>query len=269
MHGRSQRNAATDNSYSSTLPRRFSSSTYSYGGHEFASCSPGYEGCPALLPLDRTLYHQEGQLYFDAMKLTPTNFLISKKPVELAKDVISLAKDASNCFAISRKCKMQGRMSELYPWTTDVKCHIECLTDICSLMRCSLHTLPQPLANLEYILNAQQNIMFLLETMSTEDPKYYHQFYVQVLQLLGSRQDLEDRLNTMFKEIDGCSCLEEEPGDISTKNLHQQATSLQQTSYLLRLKYSCARMVPKHLSNRLTLAIIRLIDKPRVINSAC
>ena len=71
----------------------------------------------------------------------------------------------------------------------------------------------------------------------------------------------------MFKEIDGCSCLEEEPGDISTKNLHQLATSLQQTSYLLRLKYSCARMVPKHLSNRLTLAIIRLIDKPRVINS--
>ena len=221
----------------------------------------------ALFPLNRTLYHQEGQLYFDAMKLTPTNFLIPKEPAELAKDVIILAKQASDCFAISRDCKMQGRTSELYPWTTDVKCHIECLTDICSLMRCSFHTLPQPLANHEYILNARQNIMFLLETLSTEDPNYYRDSRIQILNLLGNKQDLEDEITTLFKEIDGCSCLEEEPGDVSTKNLKQLATSLQQTSYLLRLKYSCARMVPKHLSNRLTLAIIRLIDQPRVINS--
>ena len=59
---------------------------------------------------------------------------------------------------------MQGQTSESYPRSSDPQCHIKCLTDICS---CSFHTLTRPLATHEYILNAQEEIAFLSDTLST------------------------------------------------------------------------------------------------------
>ena len=213
-----------------------------------------------LLPFDRTLHHQEGQLYSDAMTLTQCRVLVPKDPADLSSDIIKLAKKASDCYAVSRECKMQGRTSELYPWSSDLQCHIKCLTDICSIMTCSFHTLPRPLATHEYILNAQEEIAFLLDTLSTEDPFTYSDSLTKILQLLGNKADVDIQLARLFETAE---CKEE----LGHKNSHLKAKNLQHINFLLRLRYGNARHVPENLSTSLTQAIINLIDQPRVINS--
>lgn len=217
-----------------------------------------------VLPLDRTLYHQEGQLYFDAMTLTQGTLLVPKDPPDLANDIIKLSQKASDCYAISRDCKMQGRASELYPWSSDLQCHIKCLTDICSIMKCSFHTLPKPLATQEYILNAQDDIAFLLDTLSTEDPFMYNDSLKKILHLLGNDENVDAQLQRLFLVIETAEPKEK----AGHTNSHEKAKALQHINFLLRLRYGNARHVPETFCTSLTQAVMNLIDQPRVINSA-
>lgn len=208
-----------------------------------------------LLPSDRTLYHQEGQLYFEAMTLTQSTLLTPKDPLDLASDIIKLSQKASDCFARSRTCKMQGRTSELYPWSSDLQCHIKCLTDVCSMMKCSFPTLPNPLAKHEYILNAQENIAYLLDTLSTEDSFAYSSSLKKILVLLGSNEDVDTQVEKKFHFIEECT------------NPQEIAKALRQVDFLLHLRYGNTRSVPERFCNILTQTIMQLIDQPRVINS--
>ena len=216
-----------------------------------------------LLPGNRTLYHQEGQLYIDAMTLTQNTLLVAKEPTKQADEVIKLAQKASDCFMTSRNCKMQGRSSELYPWISDLQCHIKCLTDVCLLTKCSIQNLPRSLAAHEYIQNANDNMSFLLATLSTEDPVFYNKSLRKILELLGSEQDVDIELKKMFEVIE-----ERSRDDVCHTNLQKKANVLQHINYLLRLRYEDARHVPESLCTTFTKAITSLIEHPRVINSA-
>lgn len=213
-----------------------------------------------LLPNNRTLYHQEGLICFNAMKMMELNantLLVPKAPAQLASDLIMIAKQASDCFAISRKCKIQGRTNVLYLWSTDVQCHIECLSDICSVMKCSFHTLPESLATDKYILNAEDSIMLLLDMLSTEDPGYYDKWRLKMLVLLGSKEDHKHKLEGLLKSIE-----EEE-------DLKVLAKKIMQISCFMRWMYNCsARHVPQSLCTHLTQAIIKLIEQPRAISNS-
>lgn len=164
-----------------------------------------------LLPNDRTLYHQEGQLYFEAMKVPTSVLQSSMEPVERAGEIIEFAQQASSLFAKSRKCKLQGRTKALYPWISDVKCYIECLNDICTLMTCSFHTLPRSLTSHNYLQNAWEEVMYLLETLSTEDPFFFDTSCQQMLALVGTKDKQNNQLSLYLKEIDGVDSLDAEP----------------------------------------------------------
>lgn len=102
---------------SSTLFGRFGSHLSAHQQDGLGCCYQLMKEVHETLPLDRTLYHQEGQLYIDAIALTQK---LTKSPADIAKDITNLAQKASDCFAVSRTCKMQLRTSELYPWSSDL-----------------------------------------------------------------------------------------------------------------------------------------------------
>lgn len=222
-----------------------------------------------LLPDDRTLYHQEGQLYFDAMKFSDSVLLSKKEPLKRASEIIELAQQASYLFAKSRKCKLQGRTNALYPWISDVRCYIECLTDICSLMTCSFHTLPRSLTSHTYLQNAWEEVMHLLETLSTEDPFFFNTSCQQMLTLVGTKDKQNKQLKLYLKEIDGIDSLNVEPTIPypGHSNLQKLALTLRHTTFFLRSLYHSARQVPQNISTRLSLAMIWLIEQPRIVGS--
>ena len=222
-----------------------------------------------LLPDDRTLYHQEGQLYFDAMKLSDSVLLSNMEPLKRASEIIELAQEASNLFAKSRKCKLQGRSNALYPWISDVRCYIECLTDICGLMTCSFHTLPRSLTSHTYLQNAWEEVMHLLETLSTEDPFFFNTSCQQMLTLVGTKDKQNKQLRLYLKEIDGIDSLTEGPTIPYSghSNLQKLALTLRHTTFFLRSLYHSARQVPQNITTRLSLAMIWLIEQPRIVGS--
>eukprot|EP00731_Ephydatia_muelleri_P014044 Em0007g1354a len=227
-----------------------------------------------LLSNDRTLYHQEGQLYFDAISCIQLHSLSVKPPLECATEIINLAKQASECFKISRDCEMQGQTHWQYPWISDIKCYIACFKSLYKILNCSFSTLPRSLAEDSYISNAMEEASVLLDRLSTSDSTTESDFSEKsrsiILELLGTKEEHETHLTKLFKEIDGGRSLKDDakstyPGYYS--NLEHLAKALLQASKLLRLMYQSASLVPTNLSTRLTLATMWLIKQDRYIGT--
>lgn len=225
-----------------------------------------------LLSNDRTLYHQEGQLYFDAISCIQLHSLSVKPPLECATEIINLAKQASECFKISRECEMHGRSNWQYPWISDVNCYIACFKSVYKILNCSFSTLPRSLAEDSYISNAMEDASALLDRLSTKDTDstFHEKSRSKVLELLGTKEEHETNLTKLFKEIDGGRSLRDEPKSTYPgyfTNLELLAKTLLRASKLLRLMYQSAALVPTNLCTRLTLAAMWLIKQDRYIGT--
>ena len=226
-----------------------------------------------LLPDDRTLHHQEGQLYIDAMPIKMENSGLLPVSMDLlekrAMEIIELAQHASTLFAKSRNCKLQGRTNALYPWESDVNCYLQCLENICSLLKRPFDKLPDSLKSHNFVKNAWEEVMYLLETLSTENTVFWHASSQRILFLIGTKDDQNNQLRLYLKEMDGIDSLDDDARTPYTNhsNPKKLATILRHTTFFLRAMYSSARRVPQNICTRLTLAIIWLIQQPRLIGS--
>lgn len=213
-----------------------------------------------ILPRDRTLHHQEGVLYYEAISLIKDRDVGKKSSIELATDLLNHAIRASACFSISRECVIGNRPNSCYPYITDVQCHIQCLKTICdsSLLNCTFHTLPKPLDREKYIQDFEEDTVGLLDYIINEDNMAYKKWNSELTELLGSRQDHEKLLQEYLKEITITK------GEV--KNLYQMAQTVKKINRELRRLHENARKVPVEISTKLTAAVYYLIQKNRIVN---
>lgn len=210
-----------------------------------------------LLPNESTLHHQMGQLYYNSMKLTKERWLGEKQACVI--ELIQLAKNASECFDVSRSCELNTRLDKWVPWKSDVQCRVECLSYICELMDCKyLSQLPESLTENDFIQNVEEETCILLDTLQEYDPYFHSTWSSNLSNLMRTKPDCNKLVDELFEEIHSDMSSDKKR---SAQNRKKLARKLKKISYIWRVQmFNSGRQVPIEDVTKFTKMLYSLID---------